>query len=100
MDVGFFRFLRKGSPPPPGAAAPSDKKVAGPAKVAADKRAQTYDRLEALQQLAEMKSGESAAALMKRFTFVIDPSITDQEEKDIAFQGVVAAGEDAVPSVI
>lgn len=98
--MGFFDFLRKSNPPPAGAAAPSSKKVAGPAKVVADKRAQTYDRLEALQQLAEMKSSDAAAALLKRFTFVIDPSITDQEEKDIAFQGVVGAGKDAVPAVI
>jgi len=98
--VGFFDFLRKSNPPPAGSAAPSDKKVAGPAKVAADKRAQTYDRLEALQQLAEMKTAESAAALLKRFSFSIDPSITDQEEKDIAFQGAVAAGKDAVPGVL
>jgi HEAT repeat protein len=99
--VGFFDFLRKSNPPPAGgAAAPGGKKVAGAARVAADKRAQTYDRLEAIQQLAEMKSADAAAALLKRFTFVIDPSITDQEEKDIAFQGVVAAGKDAVPAVI
>jgi HEAT repeat protein len=98
--VGFFDFLRKSNPPPAGSAAPSGKKVVGPAKVVADKRAQTYDRLEALQQLAEMKSSDAAAALLKRFTFVIDPSITDQEEKDIAFQGVVGAGKDAVPAVI
>jgi len=98
--VGFFDFLRKSNPSPAGSSASSDKKVAGPAKVAGDKRAQTYDRLEALQQLAEMKSAEAAAALLRRFTFSIDPSITDQEEKDIAFQGVVAAGKDAVPSVL
>jgi hypothetical protein len=98
--VGFFDFLRKSNPPPAGSAAPSDKKVAGPARVAADKRAQTYDRLEALQQLAEMKTAESAAALLRRFSFSIDPSITDQEEKDIAFQGAVAAGKDAVPGVL
>jgi HEAT repeats len=100
--VGFFDFLKKSTPPPAagGAAAPVDKKVAGPAKIAADKRAQTYDRIEALQQLADMKSADAAAALLKRFTFSIDPSITDQEEKDIAFQGVVAAGKDAVPAVL
>lgn len=100
--MGFFDFLRKSSPPAAtgGGGAPVDKKVAGPAKIAADKRAQTYDRLEALQQLAEMKSADAAAALLKRFTFSIDPSITDQEEKDIAFQGIVAAGEPAVPAVI
>ncbi len=98
--MGFFDFLRKSNPPPAGSAAPPDKKVAGPAKVAADKRAQTYDRLEALQQLAEMKTAEAAAALLKRFSFSIDPSITDQEEKEIAFQGAVAAGKDAVPGVL
>src|SRR4029077_1561542 len=94
--------LRKSSPPPAasGGAAPVDRKVAGPAKIAADKRAQTYDRLEALQQLADMKTADAAAALLKRFTFSIDPSITDQEEKDVAFQGIVAAGKDAVPAVV
>jgi len=96
--LGIFDFLRKSNPPPGGA--PTDKKVAGPAKVAGDKRAQTYDRLEAIQTLAAMKSAEAAAALLKRFTFSIDPSITDQEEKELAFQGVVDAGKGAVPAVV
>ncbi|MCC6557258.1 MAG: HEAT repeat domain-containing protein [Polyangiaceae bacterium] len=95
--MGIFDFLRKSSPP--AGAAPVDKKVAGPAKVAGDKRAQTYDRLEAIQVLAAMKTPEAAAALLKRFTFSIDPSITDQEEKELAFQGVVDAGKDVVPAV-
>lgn len=30
--------------------------------------------------------------LLKRFTFYIEPSITDQEEKEVAFQGIVGAG--------
>lgn len=92
--MGFFDFLKKkddgnkkGSVPPP-----ADKKVAGHAKVVADKRAQTYDRIEALQALAEIHTADSAAALLKRFSFSIDPSITDQEEKDLAFEGIVAAG--------
>jgi len=92
--LGFFDFLKKkddgnkkGSVPPP-----ADKKVAGHAKVVADKRAQTYDRIEALQALAEIHTADSAAALLKRFSFSIDPSITDQEEKDLAFEGIVAAG--------
>jgi hypothetical protein len=101
--VGFFDFMKKSAPPPAGgkAAPPAvDKKVAGPAKIAADKKAQTYDRMEALQQLAEMKSPDAAAALLKRFAFIIDPSITDQDEKEVAFQGVIAAGKDCVPAVI
>lgn len=100
--MGLFDFLKKKSVPPPAGNAPPpvDKKVAGPAKVASDKRAQTYDRMEAIQQLAEMKSPDAAAALLKRFTFSIDPSISDQEEKDVAFQGVVLAGKDVVPAIL
>lgn len=99
--MGLFDFLKKKSVPPAAPAAPPlDKKVVGPAKVAGDKRAQTFDRMEALQQLAEMKSPDAATALLKRFTFSIDPSITDQEEKDVAFQGIVLAGKDAVPAVL
>lgn len=96
--MGIFDFLRKSSPP--AGAAPVDRKVAGPAKVVADKRAQTYDRMEAIQTLAGMKNVESAAALLKRFTFTIDPTITDQDEKELAFSGVVDAGKDAVPAIL
>jgi hypothetical protein len=105
--VGLFDFMKKKSGPPSGPSLDRkgegkavDKRVAGPGKVAGDKRAQTYDRMEALQQLAEMKTPDAAAALLKRFTFVIDPSITDSEEKEVAFQGVVAAGKDCVPAVV
>ncbi len=69
------------------------------AERAGDKRAQNYDRQEALQALADMGTPEAAAALLKRFTFQIDPSITDQEEKDLAFRGVLAAGKAAVEPV-
>ncbi len=69
------------------------------AERAADKRAQNYDRQEALQALADMKTPEAAAALLKRFTFNMDPSITDQEEKELAFQGVLAAGSGAIEPV-
>lgn len=65
----------------------------------ADKRAQTPDRWESIQALGKMKSGEAAAALLRRFTFRIDPSITDQEEKDAAFEAIVAVGEPAIEPV-
>lgn len=102
--MGFFDFMKKKSAPPPaegkGTEKVVDKKIAGPARTAGDKKAQTYDRMEAIQALADMKSPDAAAALLKRFTFVIDPTITDQEEKEIAFQGVIAAGKDVVPAVV
>ena len=65
----------------------------------ANKRAQNPDRWESIQALAQMKTAESAEALLKRFTFRIDPSITDQEEKDAAFHGIVETGEAAVEPV-
>ncbi len=61
-----------------------------------EKRAQNYDRQEAIQALAELGTPEAVAVLLKRFTFHMDPSITDQEEKDAAFRGVLRAGKAAV----
>jgi HEAT repeat protein len=66
----------------------------------ADTRAQTYDRAEAIEQLCSLKTPEAAAALLRRFTFSIDPSITDQEEKESAFAGIVEVGEPAVPHIL
>lgn len=64
-----------------------------------ERRAQNYDRQEAIQALAEMASADAARLLLKRFTFHIDPSITDQEEKEAAFRGVLRAGKEAIEPV-
>ncbi|HEY4012631.1 MAG TPA: HEAT repeat domain-containing protein [Polyangiaceae bacterium] len=64
-----------------------------------EKRAQNYDRQEAIQALADMGSPEAVEVLLKRFTFHMDPSITDQEEKDAAFRGILRAGRGAVVPV-
>jgi len=69
------------------------------AKRTADKRAQAPDRWGSIQALAEMKTADAVEALLQRFTFRVDPSITDQEEKELAFQGILTAGELAVPPV-
>jgi hypothetical protein len=58
----------------------------------ANKRAQAYDRWESIQTLSHMRSREAVEALLPRFTYYVEPSITDQEEKDAAFVGVVEAG--------
>jgi hypothetical protein len=78
----------------------ADKK--GPAAKWVDrieKRVQNYDRQEAIQALSEMGTAEAVEALLKRFTFHMDPSITDQEEKDAAFRGILRAGRTAVHPV-
>ncbi|MCG8557898.1 MAG: HEAT repeat domain-containing protein [Proteobacteria bacterium] len=66
----------------------------------ANKRAQAPDRWESIQALAQMGGADAIAALLPRFTFYVDPSITDQEEKDLAFEAIVGAGEQAVEPVV
>jgi hypothetical protein len=66
------------------------------AERAQNRRAQAVDRWEAIQALVRIQTPEAIEALLPRFTFYVDPSITDQEEKDAAFEGIVATGEPAV----
>ena len=96
--MGLFDLFSKGS----GKKGEKGEKKSNPAskyaEKAGDKRAQNYDRQEAIQNLADLGTVESAAALLKRFTFMIDPSITDQEEKEAAFNGILRAGNKEWPA--
>jgi hypothetical protein len=83
----------------PGASPSVDKNLARIARFAGDKHAQNYDRLEALEALARIPTAESAAGLLRRFSFYIDPSSTDQEEKDVATRGILNAGEAAIEPI-
>lgn len=69
------------------------------AEAAGSKRAQNYDRQEAIQELSKLATPEAVAALLKRFSFTMEPSITDQEEKELAFSGILNAGKAAVEPV-
>lgn len=62
----------------------------------ANKRAQAPDRWESIKALGAIESSEACEALLVRFTYQVDPSITDQEEKDAAFEAVVRQGERAI----
>lgn len=59
----------------------------------ANKRAQQHDRWESIQVLANDGSEEAIRALLTRFNIRVDPSITDREERNAAFEGVVRWGE-------
>ncbi len=97
------------------------REVARWADKAADKRAQNYDRQEAIAalcdlcqpledaaDLAQTEKGQArleeheltrvdaAAALLKRFNWVMDPSITDSEEKSLVFEGLLGLGKKIV----
>lgn len=102
--MGLFDMFKGGGKKDPDAKEKAEKHKAGSAAAkwagaAGDKRAQNFDRQEAIAALAEMGTPEAVAALLRRFTFQIDPSITDQEEKDAAFAGVLKAGRDAVEPI-
>ena len=65
----------------------------------ANKRAQKHERWESIQVLASDGSDEALRALLSRFNVRVDPSITDGEEKDAAFHGVVQNGDAALEPV-
>jgi HEAT repeats len=95
--MGLFDLF-KGTPKAEGKPRPK----ASPASKWADRverRVQNYDRQEAIQALSEMGTADAVTVLLKRFTFHMDPSITDQEEKDSAFRGILRAGRDAIEPV-
>jgi hypothetical protein len=85
--VGLFDFLSK-----KGAQTPVQKLQA---KVM-DKRGMAPDRWDAIQALSKIDSEEAIEALLWRFTFKTDPSITDQEEKESVFNAIVQKGPTAV----
>ena len=64
-----------------------------------NKRAQKHERWESIQVLAADGSDEALRALLVRFTIRVDPSITDGEEKNAAFHGIVQHGEAALGPV-
>ena len=102
--MGFFDLFKgkSGSGKDGGGERDQQKKANAAAKyaeAAGSKRAQAYDRQEAIQELCKLRSADAVEALMKRFTFQTDPSITDQEEKEAAFEGIVGAGREAIEPV-
>ncbi|MEM7437525.1 MAG: HEAT repeat domain-containing protein [Myxococcota bacterium] len=65
----------------------------------ANKRAQQHERMESIHVLADDGSDEALRALLTRFTIRVDPSITDGDEKNAAFHGIVRHGEGALGPV-
>lgn len=89
--MGLLNFFRKSSE--------SDKKQVSPrelarlTRVVGNKLSQDYDRQEAIAVLSELGSADGVRALLKRFDFNMEPTITDQDEKESAAEGIIAAGE-------
>ncbi len=122
--MGFFDFFKKSDNKADKLSkkvALTSREVARFADTAANKRAQNYDRMEAIAGLADLAQplqneaelektekgraqleqhektrAEAVSALLHRFKFVIDPTITDAEEKQVAFEGIQGVGKKAL----
>jgi hypothetical protein len=92
--MGLFDFFKRGGAPIPAndSGKPVDRKFAKLSKAVCDKRGQTYDRDEAMDQLVAIGSPDAAGALLRRFDLKVDPSITDTDEKQRAFDCIVRIG--------
>ncbi len=94
--MGIFDFFGRKAEP---GARSSSRDVARWARLAGEKLAQDYDRQEALAELGKLKTAEAAEALLRRFTFSMEPSITDQEEKETAATGIAGAADAALDPI-
>lgn len=93
--MGFFDFLKGGSKKDSGDGKTKKSSPAAKwAEAAGSKRAQAYDRQEAINELSKLGSADaccSGAPASLHVQHGIAP-ITDQEEKELAFEGILKAG--------
>ncbi len=90
--MGLFDFLRGRNA---GGADPLQKH----AERVLDKRAMSPDRFASIEYLCNVGTDEAWRALLPRFNFTVDPSITDREEKQFILERISEATETAVEPV-
>jgi hypothetical protein len=92
--MGLFDLFSKKDP-----STGEDKELLRLQKMVSNKLSQNLDREDALHRLGEMKTKEAARVLLTRFNWTLNPSIKDQEEKEVAVRGIIAAGESALEPI-
>jgi HEAT repeat protein len=100
--MGLFDFLGKkkqDAAAPAQPKKPSTKDLPRLVRLAGEKMAQDYDRQEAIEELGKMGTAEAVQGLLRRFSFTMEPSITDQDEKESAAEGIVRAGPAAIEPI-
>jgi HEAT repeat protein len=95
--MGLFDFL--GKKKPSGGESASVREVQRFERIVGNKLSQNIDRQEAIDALSKMGTAASAAALLKRFDWLMDPTILDSEEKEAALAGIVRSGEEAIEPI-
>jgi hypothetical protein len=71
----------------------------GAAKKVLNKHAQSPDRFAAMEKLRDIGSDEALYALARRFSFVYDKGIEDEQEKEWVADVLTDKGETAIPAV-
>lgn len=94
--MGLFDLFSKKKPE---GARISPRELARFERLIGNKLSQNIDRQAAIDTLCKMGNAESSAVLLKRFNWSLDPSITDQEEKETCLEGIVRAGDAAIEPV-
>ena len=84
--MGLFDFLRKPSGTSP---AEQEKLLARHTERVMDKRSMSPDRFASIEYLCKLGTEEAWRALLPRYNFTVDPSITDREEKHYIFDQAV-----------
>ena len=69
-------------------------------KKVSNKYVQAPERIHAIEALADLGTEEAVAALLQRFTFRIDQSIGDDEEKQLVSDSLIRLGPIAVSSIL
>jgi len=69
-------------------------------KKVSNKYVQAPERIHAIEALADIGTEEAVTALLQRFTFRIDQSIGDEEEKQLVSDGLIRLGPVSVPPII
>ncbi len=77
----------------------AERSIARHAERVLDKRALSPDRFASIEYLARLGTREAWASLLPRMNFAVDPSITDQEEKDYIFEAITSSPDEAVEPV-
>lgn len=94
--MGLFDFF-KGKGAASGDA--QEKTLMRHAERVLDKRAMSPDRFASIEYLCRLGTEEAWRALLPRYNFTVDPTITDREEKAYILESISKAGDAAVGPV-
>ncbi len=93
--MGLFDFFKRGG----GGAEAQERALMRHAERVQDKRAMSPDRFGSIEYLCQLGTEEAWRALLPRYNFTVDPSITDREEKQYIFDQISKATDTAVDPV-